>query len=175
MTQTELTAAIVIHFDALYNLAAWLARDAAEAQVLLQMTCHQALRMIPQHLPGTTARVSLLTLLWGIYRQRHGVHADGSDRGAVGQAISVKKPLFHTLSRADLDTGLRQLPETLRAALVLADLEGCSGEEVAEVFGWSQPQTSVTLAQARQLLENILQARLAAGAVLPAQEEKDSL
>jgi DNA-directed RNA polymerase specialized sigma24 family protein len=47
MTQTELTAAIASHLDALHNLAAWLARDAVDAQALVQATCRQALRMIP--------------------------------------------------------------------------------------------------------------------------------
>jgi DNA-directed RNA polymerase specialized sigma24 family protein len=175
MTQTELAAALVNHFDALYNLATWLACDVAGAQALVQMTCRQALQMVPQQLPGTTARVGLLTLMWGIYCQRHGVLAAGGDSQALEPPKPVKRTLLHTLSRTDLDAGLRQLPETLRAALVLADLEGCRGEEVAEVFGWSQPQTFAVLARARQLLESILQVRLAATAGLPTSGEKDSL
>jgi hypothetical protein len=43
MNQTEREAAIVVHLDVLYNLAAWLAPDAREAQDLVQATCRQAL------------------------------------------------------------------------------------------------------------------------------------
>jgi len=175
MTQTEFTAAVASHLDALHNLASWLARDAADARALVQTTCRQALRTIPQQPLGTNVRLGLFTLLWGIYRQHHGLSPDSFDHSTGGRVMPVRRTLFHTLSSADLDAGLRQLPETLRAALILADMEGYPFEEVAEVFGWSTPQTHTALAQARQLLEGFLQARLAATAVSPAPEGKDSL
>ena len=175
MTQTELTAAIVSHLDALHNLAAWLGRDAVDAQALVQATCRQALRMIPQPLPGTNLRVGLLTIMWGLYRQHHGLHADGLDDKAAGPVTADKRMLFFTLSKVDLDAGLRELPGALRSALILTDVEGHPLEEVAEVFGWSQPQAQVALAKARQLLDSFLQARLTAPTVLPAPEEKDPL
>jgi DNA-directed RNA polymerase specialized sigma24 family protein len=175
MTQTELTAAIVMHLDALHNLAAWLARDAVDAQALVQATYRQALRMIPRQPPGTNLRVGLLIIMWGVYRQHHGLSTDGFDETAAEQATADKRMLFHTLSRADLDAGLRQLPETLRAALILTDMEGYPVEEVAEVFGWSKQKAYVTLSSARQSLGSFLQARLAATGVLPAPKAKDSL
>jgi DNA-directed RNA polymerase specialized sigma24 family protein len=64
MNRTELEAAIVVHLDVLYNLAAWLAPDAREAQDLVHATCRQALRMVPQTLSGIQLRVGLLTILW---------------------------------------------------------------------------------------------------------------
>jgi DNA-directed RNA polymerase specialized sigma24 family protein len=175
MTQTELTAAIALHLDALYNLAVWLARDAMDAHALVQGTCRQALRMMPQQLPGTNLRVGLLTIMWGGYRQQHGLSAEGFDDKAVEQATADRRMLFHTLSRADLDAGLQQLPEVLRAALILADMEGYPLQEVAEVFGWPRPQMQVALAKARQLLDSFLQARLAVPAGLPTPEGKDTL
>lgn len=175
MTQTELTAAIVSHLDTLHNLAAWLARNAVDAQALVQATCHQALRMIPRPLPGTNLRVGLLTIMWGVYRQHHGWHTDGLDDKLAIQATADKRMLFHTLSRMDLDAGLRELPEALRSALILTDVEGCPLDEVAEVFGWSKPQAQAALAKARQLLDGFLQARLTTPTVLPTPEEKDSL
>ena len=175
MTQTELTTAIASHLDALHNLASWLARDAADTQALVQTTCRQALRTIPQQPLGTNVRIGLFTLLWEIHRQHRGLSSDSIDHGAGGPVMPVRRMLFRTLSRTDLDAGLRQLPDMLRAALILADVEGYPLEEVAEVFGWSMPQTHTALAQARQLLEGFLQARLAATAVSPTSKEKDSL
>src|SRR5688500_15974018 len=105
MTQTELTAALVVHLDTLHNLATWLAHDAADAQALVQATCRQALRMIPQQLPGTNLRVGLLTIMWGIYRQHHRLNADGFDEKAAEQVAVDKRMLLRTLPRADLDAG----------------------------------------------------------------------
>jgi DNA-directed RNA polymerase specialized sigma24 family protein len=174
MTQTELAAAIVVHLDALHNLAAWLARDSAAASALVQATCRQALRMIPQQLSGTNLRVGLLTIMWGLYRQDHMLSGDGLSDIAVEHVTTDKRGLYHTLSRADLDAGLRQLPEALRAALILTDMEGHPLEDLAAIFGWSKPRTQTALATARQLLDRFLQARLTSTGVSPAPELKDS-
>jgi DNA-directed RNA polymerase specialized sigma24 family protein len=174
MTQTALTAAIVLHLDALHNLAAWLARDSAAAAALVQATCRQALRIIPQQRPGTNLGVGLLTIMWGLYRQDHPSSADGSDDVAVEHVATDKRMLLHTLSRADLEAGLRQLPEALRAALILTEMEGYPLEDVAAIFGWSKPGAQVVLSNARQLLDSFLQARLTATAASPAPKAKDS-
>jgi DNA-directed RNA polymerase specialized sigma24 family protein len=175
MTQTEFTAAIVVHLDALHNLAAWLAHDSADAYALVQATCRQAFRMIPQQRSGTNLRVGLLTIMWGLYRQDHTLSADGSNEIAVEHVATDKRMLFYTLSKADLDAGLRQLPEALRSALILTDMEGYPLQDVAAIFGWSKPRTQVVLSKARQLLHRFLQARLAATAVAPEPKTKDSL
>jgi DNA-directed RNA polymerase specialized sigma24 family protein len=173
MTQTELTTAIVVHLDVLHNLAVWLAPDSAEASALVQATCRQALRMIPQQLSGTNLRVGLLTIMWGLYRQVHTPSGDGLGEIAVEHVATDKRVLFHTLRRADLDAGLQRLPEALRAALILTDMEGYSLEDLATIFGWSKPRTQAVLSTARELLDSFLQARLAATAVSPAPEAKD--
>jgi RNA polymerase sigma-70 factor (ECF subfamily) len=174
MTQTELAAAIVIHLDALHNLAAWLARDSAAASELVQATCRQALQMIPRQLSGTNLRVGLLTIMWGLYRQHHLLSGDGLSDITVEHVATDKRVLYHTLSRADLDAGLRQLPEALRAALILTDMEGYPLEDLAAIFGWSKPRTHTALATARQLLERFLQVHLTSTGVSPAPEVKDS-
>jgi DNA-directed RNA polymerase specialized sigma24 family protein len=174
MTQTELIAAIVVHLDALHNLAAWLARDSAEASALMQATCRQALRIIPQQRSGTNLPVGLLSIMWGLYRQAHMPSGDGLSETVVEQVATDKRTLFYTLPRADLDAGLQQLPEALRAALILSDMEGYPVGDLATIFGWSKPSTQAVLSTARQLLDSFLRARLAATAVSPAPEVQDS-
>jgi DNA-directed RNA polymerase specialized sigma24 family protein len=174
MTQTELAAAIVVHLDALHNLAAWLARDSTTASALVQATCRQALRLIPQALSQTHLRVGLLTIMWGLYRQDHMGSGDGLSDIAMVHIAADKRVLYHTLSRADLDAGLRELPEALRAALILADMEGYPLEDLAAIFGWSKSRTHLALASARQLLEQVLQARLMSIGVSPAPGVKDT-
>jgi len=174
MTQMDLAAAIVVHLDALHNLAAWLARDAAEASALVQATCRQAFRMISRRRSGTNLRVQLLSIMWDLYRQDHLASADGLSGIVTEQVVTDKRTLFYTLPTADLDAGLRQLPEALRAALILSDMEAYALDELATIFGWSKPSTQVVLSTARQLLDSFLQARLAATVVSPAPEVNDS-
>jgi DNA-directed RNA polymerase specialized sigma24 family protein len=174
MTLTKLTAAIVAHLDALHNLATWLARDSAEAYALVRSTCQQAIHMMPEPHAGTNLRVGLLTIMWGLYRQGHTLSTDGANEAVMEHVAADKRLLFHTLSRADLDTGLRQLPEVLRAALILSDMEGYPLEDVAAIIGLSKPKTQGALSKARQLLDGILQARLATTTVSPESEAKNS-
>ena len=174
MTQTELAAAIVIHLDALHNLAAWLARDPAAASALVQATCRQALRMLPQALSQTHLRVELFTILWGLYRQDYMGSGDGLGNVAMAHLAADKPVLYHTLSRPDLDAGLRELPEALRAALILADMEGYPLEDLTAIFGWSKPKTQIVLTNARHLLKWFLQARLKSIGLSPAPEVKDT-
>ena len=174
MTQTELAAAIVVHLDALHNLAAWLAHDSAAASELVHATCRQALRLVPQQLSGTNLRVGLLTIMWGLYRQAHMLSGDGLSDIAVEHVATDKRVLYHTLSRADFDAGLQQLPEALRAALILTDVEGYPLEDLTTIFGWSKPRTHIALATARRLLDRFLQARLSSSGVSSAPEVKDT-
>jgi DNA-directed RNA polymerase specialized sigma24 family protein len=174
MTQTELTTAIVIHLDTLHNLAAWLVHDSADAYALVQATCRQAMQRIPQPLTGTNLRVGLLTIMWGLYRQDHPSTTDAPDLKAVKHVAAAKRMLFQTLAKADLDAGLRQLPEALRAPLILTDMEGYPLEDVAAIFGWSKPRTQVALSTARQLLDCFLQVHLSVTPASPAPEVKDS-
>jgi DNA-directed RNA polymerase specialized sigma24 family protein len=130
--------------------------------------------MVPQPRAGTNLRVGLLTLLWRLYRQDHPATADDEpDLKAVKRVAADKRMLLHTLAKADLDAGLRQLPEALRAALILTDMEGCPLEDVATILGWSKPRAQISLSNARQLLDCFLQVHISATAAPPAPEVKD--
>jgi DNA-directed RNA polymerase specialized sigma24 family protein len=175
MNRTELEAAIVVHLDVLYNLAAWLAPDAREAQDLVQATCRQALRMVPQTLSGIQLRVGLLTILWQRHCQHRAISTDGLGEDRLEPARPERRNLFCTLSKTDLDAELRFLPDPLRAALILTEMEGCSVGEVAEIMRWSQPQVRSTLVRARHLMDHFLQVRVASSLAFPAPEAQDSL
>lgn len=175
MNQSELEAAIVVHLDVLYNMAAWLAHDAVEAQELVHTTCRQALQVTPQTLSRARLRIGLLTILWQMHCQHRRISPDGLGEDRTEPANPERRHLFYTLSKADLDAGLRFLPDPLRVALILTDIEGCAAGEVAEIMSWSEPQVQSALGQARHLLDHFLQLRLASSLVLPAPEAQDSL
>jgi DNA-directed RNA polymerase specialized sigma24 family protein len=112
--------------------------------------------------------------MWGLYRQHHPPSADELETKAVERVTIDKRMLFHTLAKADLDAGLRQLPEALRAALILTDMEGYPLEDVAAIFGWSKPRTQEILSNARRLLHCFLQVRLSLAQTSAAPDAKDS-
>jgi RNA polymerase sigma-70 factor (ECF subfamily) len=173
MPHTELVAAVLVHLDALYNLAMWLTRDSAEAQALVQTTLRQALQMTPGAVPGTKLRVRLLTLMWATYCRQQAMYPDGVGPDAAKPVPVEKRGLLHTLSRAALDAAVRQLPEALRATVILSDMEGHTLEEVAAILGWTREQVQTALMQARRLLSQVLQVRLTSTQAWPAVEGKD--
>jgi RNA polymerase sigma factor (sigma-70 family) len=174
MNHTERAATILVHLDALYNLAMWLTRDATEAQALVQATLRQALHMTLESVPGTKLRLRLLTIMWETYARQHATHSDGSGPNPGGQVSAEKRSLLRTLSRGDVDAALRQLPEALRVTVILRDMEGYALEEVAVILGWTRDRVHTTLMQARRLLSDVLQARLISTQVWPAAEDEDS-
>ncbi len=90
-------------------------------------------------------------------------------------ASPERRHLFCTLSKTDFDAGLRFLPDPLRAALILTEMEGCTAGEVAEIMRWSPSQVRSALARARHLMAHFLQMRVASSLVSPAPEAQDAL
>lgn len=184
MNQAALATAGFAYLDTLYNLAVWLVGKPEEASALVQDTYRRALHTGSQQFSGTKLRVQLLTIMWDLHRQHRDPHADPPqlsnregqrDEPTVphGKATRHKRSVLHTLPKGDLDVGLRQLPEDLRAVLILADMEGCSLAEVAEIFACSAEQAQATLSQARQSLHGFLQARVASS--LPPSNAEEQL
>jgi DNA-directed RNA polymerase specialized sigma24 family protein len=173
MNHAALTTAALTHLDTLYNLAVWLEREPAAAALLAHETYRRALDTIPRNFPGTKLRVRLFTLLWEIYRQHHPLHADvpaasfKREEMERGKASVSHRKWLYVLPRSDVEAELRQLPPTLRAALILVDMEGYPRGEVAEIFGWPKDQVQGALSQARRTLHHLLQVRLAATLVSP--------
>jgi DNA-directed RNA polymerase specialized sigma24 family protein len=174
MNHTERAATVLVHLDALYNFATWLTRDATEAHALVQATFRQALQMTLESCPGPTLRLRLLTIMWERYGRQHAMHPDGSDPKPTGKLPLEKRSLLRTLSKEDLDAALRQIPEALRATVILNDMEGYTLEEVAMILGGTKEGVQIALLQARRLLSDLLQARLAAIQVWPAAEGEGS-
>jgi DNA-directed RNA polymerase specialized sigma24 family protein len=131
--------------------------------------------MVPQALSGRQLRVELLTILWQMHCQRYAISVDGLGEDRLEPASPDRRHLFCTLTKADLDAGLRSLPDPLRAALILTEMEGSTPGEVAQILRWSPSQVQAGLVRARHLMARFLQARIASSLVLPTPEAQDSL
>lgn len=126
------------HHRTLSRAAMRLARNAADAEDLVQETLLRAYRSFDTYTPGTDIRGWLFTIL---YR----VRTDGFRRAARRpRTVSALEPdLFASAAgfdgaaaaRQDVARGLAHVPEAFRAAVVLRDVHGMSYDEVARTLG----------------------------------------
>jgi RNA polymerase sigma-70 factor (ECF subfamily) len=130
----------------LYRFARWLAGSDADARDLAQDTLLLALRSREQFTPGTNLRAWLFRIARNRHldlrlRQRREQVA-GRDVPEPGDQADDPAPFFgdqelgrvQGLVRGDIARALAALPEPYRTAVVLADVEGWTWEEVAAIL-----------------------------------------
>ncbi|MGH7407785.1 MAG: sigma-70 family RNA polymerase sigma factor [Candidatus Methylomirabilales bacterium] len=153
------------HLDKLYTLARWLARDAREAEDLVQETFLRALRFAHQFTPGTNLRAWMFQILRNLHltaRKRRvrdqalfSVPAGGMEGNPGAPNLPAPAP-GEVGAALDLDAALHRLPEEFRTAVLLADLLGCSMAEVALIQGCPVGTVKSRLSRARGLLRGML-------------------
>lgn len=133
--------------EALYRFARWLTRNETDARDLVQDTYLLALRSWRQFQPGTNLRAWLFRIARNRFvdtsrRQRREPFSEDLPPGMPPEAVDPA-PFFgdhelarlQALVRGDLARALVALPEPYRSAVVLADVEGWTWEEVAGTLG----------------------------------------
>ncbi|HLF50071.1 MAG TPA: sigma-70 family RNA polymerase sigma factor, partial [Methylomirabilota bacterium] len=137
-----------MHLDLLYRAALRLTHNRAEAEDLVQETWLRALRHFDQFDPGSNCRAWLLTILRNAFLNR--VRREGreileSDMAATEAGAarieeasvarsSPEEDFFQTVLHGDVDRALKTLPLPFRLVVTLADLEGLTYKEVAQVL-----------------------------------------
>lgn len=140
------------HLDGLFGAALRLTRNRANAEDLLQETFLRAWRSFHTFRPGTNARAWLYRILMNAYidgyrktaREPEIVEQDDVDEFYLyskvreseeyRQAGNPEEILFTRLMDADVKGALESLPDTFRGVVVLADIEGFSYKEIAEIL-----------------------------------------
>lgn len=159
------------HGDRVYRLALGLLGDAAAAEDVVQQTFLTAIA----RLEDFEGRASLGTWLHRVAynasidilrKQREvGLPDDESEDGEaptilprsfLSWDLSPEEMLEDGEARRILDEAITTLPDTLRAAFILRDIEGLSTEEASQVLGLSVSATKVRLHRARMLLREKL-------------------
>ncbi|MEX2223973.1 MAG: sigma-70 family RNA polymerase sigma factor [Candidatus Rokuibacteriota bacterium] len=166
----EFEETALVHLDTLYRSALRLTHNRAEAEDLVQETCLRAFRGFHRFNPGTNCRAWLLTILRNEFlkRLKHGGrevldgdlgdhHKDATSITDEGRAGGHPEEEFlQTMLHGDVDRALRALPLVNREVVVLADFEGCSYREIAQIvdcpIGTVMSRLSRGRAQLRQLL-----------------------
>lgn len=163
------TEDLLLHADALYNLARYLTQDPGEAEDLVQEAYVRALRGWSEFTPGTNVKAWMFRILRNAfisrYRQalRHPPPTlydtteqpgeDGADESAPPAGVEAEQ--LRRLESAEVGAALRSLSEDARSVILL-DLEGFTETEVASVLGCAVGTVKSRLNRARAALRSKL-------------------
>src|SRR5262245_9740278 len=162
-------AAAVPFMRSLYNTALRLTLRTEDAADLVQETYLRAYRTFENFTPGSNCKAWLLTILYSIfinqYRQatrrppvdslEERFHHPPQPGDAALDATLVEG--WGSRWSPEVELALRQLPENLRAPLLLVDIEGLSYEEAATALGCAVGTVGSRLYRARMSLFATLQ------------------
>ena len=152
---------VLPHLDAGYNLARWLARDADDAQDVVQEACVRALKYIAA-VEGPDARPWFLKIVRHAYYDWCGRNRPSEvmndENATVDRAADLVSPGPEqaAIRRADAGALLREveaLPAPYREVLVLREIEELSYADIATVVDIPIGTVMSRLARARAMLQ----------------------
>lgn len=162
-------AAAMPFVDSLYNTAYRMTRNSQDAEDLVQETYMKAYRHYDKFQEGTNFKAWLFRILKNSFinnyrkEQNKPIRSDFAEiedsfESKVSDEVSrkVKSPeqeLLEDVLDEDVQRSLDALPEDYRMAIVLADLEGFSYKEIAEILEVPLGTVMSRLYRGRKLLE----------------------
>lgn len=157
----------MVHLDAAYNLARWLARNDDVAKDIAQDACLRALTFF-DGFRGGNARPWLLAIVRNAYydwlaKNRRGeehvpfeeeVHSEhaGSGHGGQNGYDSIERILQQEDSRRAVNRALDELPPEFREIVVLRELEDMSYKDIAAVAKVPIGTVMSRLSRARKMM-----------------------
>ncbi len=165
-------AAAMPFVDSLYNTAYRMTRNSEDAQDLVQETYLKAYRHYDKFQEGTNFKAWLFKILKNSfinnYRKKQS-RPPQSDFAEIEDALesrvsdeatqNIKNPedeLLEDVLDEDVQRALDELPHDYRMAILLADLEGFSYKEIAEILEVPLGTVMSRLYRGRKLLESAM-------------------
>lgn len=165
----DFEAAAMPFVDALYNTAYRMTRNAEDAEDLVQETYLKAYRYYDKFEEGTNFKAWLFKIMKNTFinnyrrRQLSPALSDFSEieesfetqvsEDAVRQIKNPEEELLEDVLDDDVQLALDKLPPDYRMAVILADLEGFSYKEIAEILEVPVGTVMSRLYRGRRLLE----------------------
>jgi len=155
--------------DSLYNTAYRMTRNAEDAQDLVQETYFKAYRYFDKFEAGTNLKAWIFRIMKNTFintyrkKQRTPPQSDFADIEELYESLiseettrKIKNPEQELLANVldeDVKRALDVLPADYRMAVILADLEGFSYKEIAEILEVPLGTVMSRLYRGRKLLE----------------------
>lgn len=151
-----------------------LARDASQADDLVQETLMKAWANRDKFAEGTNLRAWLFTILrntfYSAFRKTRREISDTD--GEHAQKLATRPAQDHAMAMQDFETALAQLPDDQREAVVLVGAAGLSYDEAAEVLSVATGTVKSRVSRARARLGELL--GVASGGDMVADEAMDA-
>ncbi|MGH3069867.1 MAG: sigma-70 family RNA polymerase sigma factor [Streptosporangiaceae bacterium] len=173
----------LVHMGHLRAAASAMTRNPHDAEDLVQETCTKACASFQQFREGTNARAWLLRILTNTFisgyrrRQREPVRVsltgveDGQlPQGWAGRGLaprSAEEMALDRLPDSPVIRALRELPRDFRTTAYLADMEGFSYREVADMMRCPVGTVMSRLHRARGQLRGMLWEQAAGRGIVP--------
>ena len=157
---------VTAHLDALYRTALRLTGRPQDAEDLVQETYLRAWRSLHTYRPGTNPKAWLFRILHNARIDRYRASTrtvqtvdemEGQDPAFVVNETPESLVLEGVMD-AEVRTALTALPEVFRACLILADLEGFSYQEIADILGIPRGTVMSRLFRGRRAMRRALTA-----------------
>ena len=163
------------HLDALYRTALRMTRNPQDAEDLVQETYLRAYRFFDQFQPGTNLRAWLFKILTNSYINTYRkasaepkntsledteefslYHQMARELQTGSLGWDVEAQVLDRFAEADIREAIEKLPEAFRMTVLLADVEGFSYKDIAEITGVSKGTVMSRLFRGRRLLQKAL-------------------
>jgi RNA polymerase sigma-70 factor (ECF subfamily) len=155
---------VTAHLDALYRTALRLTGRRQDAEDLVQETFLRAWRSLHTYRPGTNPKAWLFRILHNAHIDRYRASTravatvdemEGQDPAFVVHDTPESLVLQGVMD-AEVREALMSLPEVFRTCLILADLEGFTYQEIAEILGIPRGTVMSRLFRGRRAMRRAL-------------------
>ncbi len=131
-----------LHFNSLYSYARWMTNGNEEAEDLVHDTVSRAIANWNQFELRTSMKAWLFTILKRVYLNRirrakievhSGRYPEKDDLLPSQDGETSPRRLPASLIRRDIEAAMSALSETQQSLIIMADMEGLTLQEIAEV------------------------------------------